>query len=74
MFPNLGDSTKKKKKFYFMLSKSPLVWNTTFHISSSWKNMFYNELKSLILKRYWIASPRKIERSQRNKDHKEGPL
>lgn len=74
MFPNLADSTKKKKKFYFMLSKSPLMWNTAFHISSSWKKMFYNELKSVIFKRYWIASSGKFGRSQRNKVHKEGPF
>lgn len=57
-----------------MLSKSPLIQNTAFHASSSWQKMFYNELKSVILKRYWIASPGKIERPQRNEVHKEWPF
>lgn len=57
-----------------MLSKSPLIWNTAFHTPSSWKKTFYSELKNVILKRYWIALPRKIERLQRNKVHKEGPF
>lgn len=57
-----------------MLSKSPLIQKTAFHTSSSWQKMFYNELKSVILKRYWIASLGKIERPQRNEVHKEWPF
>lgn len=54
-----------------MLSKSPLIWQRAFHTSSSSQKMPYNKLKSVILKRYRVASPGKIERSQKNQIYQE---